>query len=139
MAGSSLKLVSSAQVDVGVFAARKMYKQTFAFVGDSATGSIPTLAFPLVGHIARVDYIAGATPLTNATTMKLIDPSTGTDVLAGSVTVTSGATSQIIYPIIASGIAIQPIAPPGSYTMTIAGNSVVSAVGQFVIYTIEGD
>jgi hypothetical protein len=139
MAGSSLQLVSSAQVDVGVFAARKMYKQTFAFVGDSATGAIPTLAFGFVGRIARVDYVAGATHPTNATTMKLLDPTTGTDILAGSVVVTAGATSQIFYPIIASGIAIQPIAPPGTYTMSIAGNSVDSAVGQFVIYTIEGD
>jgi hypothetical protein len=139
MAGSSLTLLSSAQVDISVFAARKMLKQTFAFQGDSATGAVPTLAFPLVGRIARVDYVAGATHVTNSTTMKLLDPTTGTDILAGSVVVTAGATSQIFYPIIANGIAIQPIAPSGTYTMSIAANSVDSAVGQFVIYTIEGD
>lgn len=127
--------IAATTLSVGQFQPKKITKLLVSFTADASDGSLPALPLgqAVGGRVLKMEYIKGATTVTNSSKIVILDPATSVDELAGSGTITTGATSQLYYPVIASGIAIQPIIGADSQ-LNIVSNAVHSATGQIALY-----
>lgn len=109
-----------------------------SWVADSADGSVPSTTLGLFGYVQKIVTNPGATAPTANYDMALGDPSDSTlDVLAGAIANRHTSNTEQVYPAIAGTIGTVSSFHPflsGTYTFSLANNSVNSALGTVEIY-----
>ena len=134
MAGSSSTLTSDEIVEVGLGSrARRIRKLTIDLVGDSANGTMPTLAIAGTGgYITQALTNPGSTGPTDNYDITLVHAEGG-DVLGGALANRDIANSEIV------DLDPRPLMDTGViYTLTIANTSVNDATLRIILY-IDSD
>jgi hypothetical protein len=113
----------------------KVKKIECTWVGDAADGTVPPKAVrAFSGVVIRVVTDPGTPAPTTLYDITLTD-SNGIDVLGGAGANRSATVTEQCFPTVATVPWECPVA--GALTLTITGNSVVSAQGSVVIYIRE--
>lgn len=136
MAVGTITLTSRELVDIGKSERNYIEVVTVDWAASSTDASIPTLAVDLRGWLVKAITNPGTTAPTANYDISLTDPEdSGLDAAATLLNNRHTSTTEQVYPLISG--AASPILLAGTYTISIANNSVNSATGRIIFYLAE--